>query len=232
MAKGMECEVLSWAQITRLVQRLAQAIRASGFEPDVIVAIARGGYVPARLLADALGVMALTSLRVVHYGAGAQRLRRARLVEPLRMAVAGRRVLVVDDVADSGATYRLARRHIARAQPAMLRTAALHYKIQSDFEPDYYAQTLSAWRWISYPWARLEDIGGFIARLRPPPCDAATARRRLAREFGLPVPRALVAQVLRQGRIKAGAARRATAPRAGAVRRASARTRSRRRTQR
>ena len=193
----MQCDVVSWAQVVRLARRLAFQIRASDFAPDLIVAIARGGYVPARLLADYLGVMALTGVRIVHYAAGARRQRRARLVEPLRVAVRGQRVLVVDDVADSGKTYRVACRHIARAGPDAIRTAALHYKVQSRFVPDYYAETLTAWRWINYPWARIEDIVGFIERMRPRPTAAATATRRLAREFGMRVPRALVADALR-----------------------------------
>lgn len=197
MATTFRCDVVSWSQVVRLARRLAFAIVDADYRPEVIVAIARGGYVPARLLADALGVMSLTGMRIVHYGPGAHRQRRARIVEPLSVAVAGRRVLVVDDVADRGDTYRLAHRHIARRKPAAIRTAALHYKVGSQFVPDFYAAKLTAWRWINYPWARYEDIGGFIARMRPRPANAAAAARRLDREFGMRVPRALVADTLR-----------------------------------
>jgi hypoxanthine phosphoribosyltransferase len=230
MAKAMQCDMVSWARVVRLARKLAFVIHASGFTPDLIVAIARGGYVPARLLADYLGVMALTGVRIVHYTAGARRQRRARLVEPLPVAVRGKRVLVVDDVADSGETYELACRHIARARPAAIRTAALHYKTGSRFVPDYCAETQGAWRWINYPWARIEDIGGFIERLRPRPADAATAARRLAREFGMRVPRSLVADALRLRGRPASGARRETGRRAAPARRAPARTRSRHRT--
>lgn len=214
MATRFRCDVVSWAQVARLARRLAFAITAAGYRPDVIVAIARGGYVPARLLADHLGVMALTGMRIVHYGPGAHRQRRARIVEPLAVPVAGRRVLVVDDVADRGDTYRLACRHIAHHRPAAIRTAALHYKVGSRFEPDFYAAKLTAWRWINYPWARIEDIGGFIARMRPRAPNVAVATRRLDREFGMRVPRALVADALRLAEGIATSARR-TRRRAG-----------------
>jgi hypoxanthine phosphoribosyltransferase len=197
MATTFRCDVISWAQVARLARRLAFEIADADYRPEVIVAIARGGYVPARLLADALGVMALSDMRIVHYGPGARRRRRARIVEPLSVPVAGRRVLVVDDVADRGDTYRLACRHIARRKPAAIRTAALHYKVGSRFVPDFYAAKLTAWRWINYPWARYEDIGGFIARMRPRPANVAAAARRLDREFGMRVPRAQVADALR-----------------------------------
>lgn len=208
MATRFRCDVVSWAQVMRLARRLAFAITAAGYRPDAIVAIARGGYVPARLLADALGVMALSAMRIVHYGPGARRQRRARIVEPLAVPVAGRRVLVVDDVADRGDTYRLACRHIARHRPAAIRTAALHYKTGSRFEPDFYAAELTAWRWINYPWARIEDIRGFIARLRPRAANAAAAARRLEREFGLRVPPSLVVDALRLAEAAASPGRR------------------------
>ncbi len=192
MARPFHCELVPWRRVTALTRRLAQRITAAGFAPDVIVAIARGGYVPARLLADYLDVMDLVSLRVEHYTAGARKRRRARVAQPLNIALAGRRVLIVDDVADTGDTFVLASAHIAARRPAAVGTAALHYKTGSVFEPDFYAERLDTWRWINYPWARIEDIAGFIARLRPRPVTAAAAARRLDREFGLRAPRALV----------------------------------------
>lgn len=192
MSRAFQCELVPWRRVTALTRRLAQRITAAGFAPDVIVAVARGGYVPARLLADYLDVMELASLRVEHYTAGARKRRHARVVQPLNIALAGRRVLIVDDVADTGDTFVLARAHVATRRPAAVHTAALHYKIGSVFEPDFYAERLATWRWINYPWARIEDIAGFIARLRPRPATAAVAARRLAREFGLRAPRTLV----------------------------------------
>lgn len=227
----LRTEVLSWLQVTRLVRQLAFDIRSSGFAPDVIVAIARGGYVPARLLADYLGVTALTAVRVVHYAAGARRQRQARLVEPLPVRVRGRKVLVVDDVADTGDTYVVACRHLARAGPAAIRTAALHTKHGSRFLPDYFAKTLTTWRWINYPWARIEDIGGFIDRMRPRPLGVAEAARRLVREFGMQVPRHLVDDTLRLRALTAPV-RRETVARGARARHASSGTRSRRRTRR
>jgi hypoxanthine phosphoribosyltransferase len=232
MKSKFRCDVVSWSRIERLARDLAHAIRASGFQPDLIVAIARGGYVPARLLADALGVTALTGLRIVHYTAGARRQRRARLVEPLRIAVTGQRVLVVDDVADTGDTYVVAMQHIARRQPAVVRSAALHYKVGARFVPDYYAARLTAWRWINYPWARLEDIDGFLARMRPPPETVAEATRRLAREFGMRVARSVVAEVFSGMGRPASPRRHETVRRGGSVPRAPAGTRSRHRSPR
>ncbi|MCK7580839.1 MAG: hypothetical protein MZV65_37930 [Chromatiales bacterium] len=95
-------------------------------------------------------------------------------MQPLNIALAGRRVLIVDDVADTGDTFVLARTHIA-AMWCRWRCTTSWVQV---FEPDFYAERLTAWRWINYPWARIEDIAGFIARLRPRTTTAAPLRRR------------------------------------------------------
>jgi hypoxanthine phosphoribosyltransferase len=197
MARRFLCEVVSWGEVTRLVRRLALAITAAGYRPDVIVAIARGGYVPARLLADYLNVMVLASFKIEHYAPGARKQRRARIAQPLNIAVAGKCVLVVDDVADSGDTFVAALRHIKKGRPAAIKTAALHYKTTSRVRPDFIGEQTLVWRWINYPWARIEDINGFIQRMKPRPASAAAAAQRLQREFGMRVPRALVADAMR-----------------------------------
>ena len=70
MANKMHCELISWSEVQRLCRRLAIMIRSSNYVPDVVVAISRGGYVPARLICDYLDIMALTSIRTEHYLSG------------------------------------------------------------------------------------------------------------------------------------------------------------------
>lgn len=52
MERNLPCQIIGWNEIDALVSRLAQQMHAAGFRPDLIVAIARGGFVPARLLAQ------------------------------------------------------------------------------------------------------------------------------------------------------------------------------------
>ena len=86
----MRCELVTWGQVYRLAWRLADLIRQSGFAPDLIVAVARGGYVPARLLCDFLDIYDLVSIRIAHYEAGSYRNPTARLASPLPLDVRGR----------------------------------------------------------------------------------------------------------------------------------------------
>ena len=197
MPDKFKSELISWNQVVRLVERLARMIQDDGFRPDIIIAIGRGGYVPARLLADYLDMMNLTSFKIEHYIAGAQRQRQAKIKYPLGIDVSGQRVLVVDDVSDSGDTFDIGLQHIReRSAPSEIRTAVLHHKTVSRFVPDYYAGKVIKWRWLIYPWAQVEDIGGFIDRMESPPADLPAIRERLQQEYGIRTPEAVLEYIL------------------------------------
>ncbi len=198
-AQAFKVELVSWSEITRLAARLAEQIRSSGFHSDIIIAIARGGYVPARLLCDHLDQYNLTSIRITHYLAGAHRTRQARLAEALHVDITGFKVLLVDDVDDSGDTLALAISHLREKHPAELKTAVLHHKRESVIVPDYYAKKLIEWRWLTYPWALQEDIQGFLDKLEPPPGTVDDAVARLRQEFGIQVPRRVLRELFKTG---------------------------------
>jgi len=181
----MACEMVTWGQIHSLSRHLALAIHAGGFRPDIIIAIGRGGYVPARILADYLDSMALTSIKVEHYHRGADKQPLARVAYPLCQDINGLGVLLVDDVSDSGDTYAVALEHLAGGQPAQVVTASLHHKTVSSYRPDFYAEEVRQWRWLIYPWAVMEDLSGFIARMEPAPRTLSEAGQRLAEDYGI-----------------------------------------------
>jgi len=185
MAEKLRCELVSCDTVYDLAYTLAAKVRASGFLPDLVVAISRGGFTPARVLCDALGIFNLTSIRVVHYSRAATREPEAIVRYPLCIPIAGLRVLVVDDVNDTGDTLRVARVHLESLGPAELRTAVLHEKVGSPVRADYAAGTIHEWRWLIYPWAVVEDVGGFLGQMDPIPVDAAEADRRLREDYGL-----------------------------------------------
>ena len=188
MTLVMRCELISWTQVQNLCQHLARQIRDSGFYPEVIVAIGRGGYVPARLLCDYLDIMALTSIKVEHYLAGSDKQPEAVIRYPLHADIGNRHVLLVDDVNDSGDTLDVAIRHLQGFAPAEIRTAVMHHKTSTHFSVDYAAARIIKWRWLIYPWAVVEDISGFLRRMSPTPHSAEDARRQLANKFGIYLP--------------------------------------------
>lgn len=195
-SSDQRCELVSWSRFHALARKLARQVHASGYRPDILVGIGRGGYLPARILSDFLDLMDLTSFKIEHYHA-TRKGRQARVRYPLNADLTGRRVLLVDDVSDSGDTFRVALDHLASCgSPAEVRTAVLHHKVVSPFVPDYYAHKVINWRWIVYPWAVAEDVGSYIRAMSPPPVDMAEVERRLWLERGLRLPRPLLRDIL------------------------------------
>ena|SRR3989344_8468117 len=139
---------LKWDEIDAMCSELAAAIEKSGYKPDVIVGIARGGWVPARLLSDKLGNESVASMRVEFYTAPGVTNRVPKITQPVSVDVKGKRVLLVDDVSDTGHSLELAFKSLSDAKE--VRTATLHYKPHSIFKPDYFVGTTSDW--IVYPW--------------------------------------------------------------------------------
>jgi hypoxanthine phosphoribosyltransferase len=197
MPEKIRCELVPRDAVYDLAYELADRIRASGFGPDIVVAIARGGFAPARILCDALALHRLGSIQIVHYREAATEEGEARVLVPLSIPIEGQRVLVVDDVNDTGETLKVARTYLESLGPAEVRTAVLHRKTRSPVPCDYSGGIVEEWRWLIYPWAVFEDIGGFLRRMKPPPADQAEAERRLLADYGLSVPPDLLRRLLR-----------------------------------
>ncbi|MDX1431079.1 MAG: phosphoribosyltransferase [Gammaproteobacteria bacterium] len=194
------CHLLSWSRFHALCRNVARRIDDAGFAPDVIVAIARGGFAPARVLCDYLRVMELTSIRVAHYRAMEPADAGAKVVDPLADDLGGRNVLIVDDVSDTGDTFDVALAHIReRGEPAAVRTAILLHKTTSRFIPDFEGDRLRDWRWVIFPWARIEDLARLIAALPGSPGDPDEIAKALRERHGIRVARRTLADALRFG---------------------------------
>lgn len=102
-------EVLTWEGFGVASRELAQQIVDSGYEPEIIIAVARGGLLPAGALSYTMGVKLSDAINVEFYTDVAETLPDPVLLEPLLdiESISDRRLLVVDDVADSGRTLHL-----------------------------------------------------------------------------------------------------------------------------
>ena len=101
------CEILSWNRVVRDTIKLSKSIIDSGFKPDIVVAIGRGGYVPARILCDYLLIRDLTSIKVEHWGIVATETEKAVIKFRLCTDIKDKSVLLVDDITDTGDTLRV-----------------------------------------------------------------------------------------------------------------------------
>jgi len=149
-------KVVTFDEIVEWSRRLADKIKESGWQPDVIVAIARGGYVPARLLCDWLGVGDLVSIQVVHWPSAAQVAEKAYVKYPVNADLSGKRVLIVDDIVDTGDSVELAKRSIEECcRPREVKTAALQVITSvAKVVPDYYAIEVKEWGLVRLPVER------------------------------------------------------------------------------
>ena len=135
---------------------LARQIKGGGYSPEVIVGVSRGGWPPARVMSDLLENRNLANMKVEFYKNIGVTAKRPKITQPVTSEVVGRRVLVVDDVADSGHSLRVTVKHIARRGAREIRVCTLYLKPNSIFKPNHYARTTS--KWVIFPWERLEAI--------------------------------------------------------------------------
>lgn len=181
------CRLVGLDEVYELSLRVARHIEASVPTPEIVVAIARGGFAPARFVCDRLDIRDLACIQISHYTSAAAPEERAQIRHPLCAPIEGRRVLIVDDVNDTGETLRIARGYLSDQGPVELHTAVLHEKTSSPLRADFTGATLSQWRWLIYPWAVFEDVGGFLRAMTPPPRDPEQAADRLKQDYDLDV---------------------------------------------
>ena len=161
---SLDFEVPTWNQIYDMLLNLAEKIRKTGFKPDVIVGVSRGGWPPARVLSDLLGNPNLANVRAEFYLGVAETKGEPTLTQPVSMEVAGKKVLVVDEVADTGKSLKLVKEHIIEKGATEVKLATVYYKPWSIVKPDYYEKETS--KWIVFPWEIKETVRKIVKRCR------------------------------------------------------------------
>ncbi len=163
-ADCFECEVMDWNLFYDLARQVAKKVNNSGYKPDMIVGLARGGWVLARVLCDLIGVKDLVSLKVEHWGVTATPDGKAKLKYPLNVDLTGKNVLVVDDITDTGESMLVTVEYLKSLKPSEIKTAALRHITSSKFMPDYIGDEIS-WRWVIFPWNFTEDMCNIVPKV-------------------------------------------------------------------
>lgn len=144
-------EILTWEQFGESTQHLARMVKEDGYEPDIILAIARGGLFTAGALGYALDVKLLHTVNIEFYTGREERLEMPVMLPPIPNAdlFLGLKVLVCDDVADTGATLKTTHDFV-RQHVAEVRSLVIYEKSRSLIKADY------VWKrtddWIQFPW--------------------------------------------------------------------------------
>jgi len=189
-AMKFKCVLYTWDDIQKLCKKLSEKIKKSGYSPDVVVAIARGGWIPARIVCDHLDIKDLYSVKTEHWGVVATKTGEAKITQPLNVNLEGKKVLIVDDVADTGDTIRVVLEHVRELSPSDVKVAVVDYKKTSKFLPDFYAAEMENWKWIVYPWSIKEDLRSLIEKAGAKTVEEAV--RVLKEEFDVVVEEELV----------------------------------------
>ncbi len=151
---------VTWEDYNRLIERLAVIIHDSGWKFDAIICLARGGLrvgdALSRIFDKPLGVMTTSSYRA----SSGQVQGNLKIGDQISAAedVTRGKVLLADDLVDSGVTLKAVIPELRRRYPAIeeIRTAVLWYKSVSVIKPDYYAQFLETSPWIHQPFEAYE----------------------------------------------------------------------------
>ncbi len=162
MVVNVEFEVPTWNQVYDMLLSQAEKIRRSGFRSDVIVGILKGGWFSARVLSDLLEVPGLATVTVEFYVGIAETKNAPVLTQRISAGVAGKKVLIVDDVADTGKSLKLVRDHVLQEGAKEVRTATVYRKPCSAIKPDYFEKETRLW--VVFPWETKETVRKIVEK--------------------------------------------------------------------
>ncbi|MEM3695201.1 MAG: phosphoribosyltransferase [Candidatus Bathyarchaeia archaeon] len=187
---NIEFEVPTWNLIYKMLLNLAEKIRKDGFKPDVIVGVSRGGWPPARVLSDLLDNPNIANVKAEFYLGVAETKGEPVLTQPVSVDVAGKKVLVVDEIADTGKSLKVVKEHLLANGAKEVKIATVYYKPWSIVKPDYYERETRCW--VVFPWETKETVKKIVKKCRETgkPIDseitkliAAGARKSLVKKF-------------------------------------------------
>ncbi|MDO8451625.1 MAG: phosphoribosyltransferase family protein [bacterium] len=145
---------VSWEEYHSLAQKLASSILSHPKRDQEIIAISRGGLTLGHMLSDLLR-LPIATITIQSY-TDIQTQGSIRVTGKLHTSIAGKRILLVDDVADSGRTLIRARTYLKKFHPKDISTVTMFYKPRSVVRPDYFAQKTT--KWILFPYEPTEMI--------------------------------------------------------------------------
>lgn len=167
----------TWDNIYEMLINIALRIKGSGFKPDYIVGVSRGGWAPGRILSDLLENTHTANIKIEFYVGIEKTTRKPIVTQPLAEDITKKNILVVDDVSDTGESLKVALDHVVGKGAANVKTATVYYKPHSILKPDFFADSTSDW--IIFPWERLEATKLLIQEARSEGRDLSSVRQTL-----------------------------------------------------
>ncbi len=167
----------SWEEIHRDLIELAGRITASKVNYDIIVAIARGGWIIGRMLSDLLDNKNVANIRIEFYTNIGETMKKPVITQPISTPPEGKNILLCDDVADTGKSIKAAYDHLTEKNAGRITVVCLHKKPWSIYTPDYYIKETD--KWIIYPWEYRETVKKLFENFKKEGLDETQALKKL-----------------------------------------------------
>jgi uncharacterized protein len=147
----------TWNEMNQLAFDLTKQINQDGIKFDRVVTLAKGGWPLASTLVDLLQIGEVASIGVKFYSGLDERFDRPRIYQDIPTSIRGEKILLFDDVADTGKSLEFTIDYLKVRGAEVVKTATLFYKPHSEIVPDYYGEETSTW--IVFPCDVVEMIG-------------------------------------------------------------------------
>jgi len=190
-------KLVKWNEIEKWCDNIREKVSLS-FRPDTIVGISRGGLVPGRILADMMWIKDLQTVKTEHWGLTATLDGKAAIKNRPILFLEKKKVLLVDDITDTGESMSLAKGYLSEFSPLEVKTAAMLHINRSKFVPDFFAEEIdnSNWVWFIFPWNVYEDLDNLSGRTMVSPMSTKELRSALKQDYDLDVDDNVLEQVL------------------------------------
>jgi hypoxanthine phosphoribosyltransferase len=209
----MKYHLLTWDDCYKQAKEVARQIRRSQFYPEVIVALARSGFVPGRILSDLLSVDDLEGLQVHHVLSSelpgeveVESEYEAVIPYKAPLEIGGKSALIVDDIAGTGKSMTTAIQYVESLKPKAVKSATLGYSTESITRPDFFALTVSEDDWLLYPWNYFEDFEELILKvqkkIKQKDFGPEALSKAIQDSFGIILPLEELRYVMEESRIR------------------------------
>ena len=155
----VEFKIFSWRDIDELARQLYKLVKNDGYDPEIILGISRGGWIPARLLSDMFEASylleghqtssILATMQIRFYTGIAETHTKPVIAQDVGVDIFQKKILLIDDLADSGESLNCALNYLKLKDPKEVRIGTLLYKPWSKVKPEYYAE--EATEWVVFP---------------------------------------------------------------------------------
>ena len=191
------CWLPSWDELHQDLKDIVKNIKKDKFHPDIVIALSRGGFVPARVICDLMIIKDLVSIKVDHWGVTAAKDGKAHLRYPIDVDLTGKKVLIVDDITDTGESMIIAKDYVKKLNPKEIRTAAIFHIKHSKFVPDYYSKEID-WVWVMWPWNYIEDMCNITPKVldENKACSIEEIKENLKERFKIDLPEQEIIKIM------------------------------------